>query len=209
MKTLIAAVVALGLATPAFADGNVWDVLTGKKKNDPQTPAQTQPQPPAGQPRGNRDIFTGRNLPTGQGVASNNADLAKKDVDVGGINIQAAKLYVTGLYDLSSRANMYDRGHGTDLFNKAQDAITDAEKELADLAPMAQGAWAKAADPLARVRSTLVNAQGHLRALAGAINANGNDVNRIRDLYKELDGAERDLNDAAKAMNVDTRLNTP
>jgi hypothetical protein len=105
--------------------------------------------------------------------------------------------------------NLYDQRHATALFNRAQDALTGAELQLQELAPLASANYPKAGEPLGRARSTLVSAQGELRTLAGAINRNGNDVERIKSVFHQLDTAEHALNDTAGAMSVDSKLNAP
>jgi hypothetical protein len=189
MKTFFALVMTLGLAAPAFADGNVWDVLQGKKP----APASPTPAPPQQQ---NHDVWPGQHAPQASAATNASKEIAKRSVDVAGVELQVAKLYVTGLYDLSSRQNLYDQRHATALFNRAQDALTGAN-------------YPKAGEPLGRARSTLVSAQGELRTLAGAINRNGNDVERIKSVFHQLDTAEHALNDTAGAMSVDSKLNAP
>jgi hypothetical protein len=202
MKTFFALVMTLGLAAPAFADGNVWDVLQGKKP----APASPTPAPPQQQ---NHDVWPGQHAPQASAATNASKEIAKRSVDVAGVELQVAKLYVTGLYDLSSRQNLYDQRHATALFNRAQDALTGAELQLQELAPLASANYPKAGEPLGRARSTLVSAQGELRTLAGAINRNGNDVERIKSVFHQLDTAEHALNDTAGAMSVDSKLNAP
>ncbi len=134
------------------------------------------------------------------------ASVAKQAVDVAGIDMQAAKLFVTGIYDLSTRPNQFDKHRAIVLFNQAQEAVTQAELQLADLSRVAQPAPNGA---LQNARNTMVSAQGELRALAGALNAGGTDPNRIKALYQSIDSATHDLDSAARAMRVDTRLNSP
>ena len=185
MKNAIAVALALGFAVPAVHAQSVWDVLTGKKR-DPQTL-------PAQQPGGGV-----------VGQAQANGTAAKQSVDIASVDLQAARLFVAGLYDLSTRT--FDKHRAVALLNQAQEAVTQAELQLGDLTSLAQGS---AADPLGRARQTMVDVQGDLRGLTGAINSGSPDANRIKSLYQSIDSASHDLESAAQAMNVDTKLNTP
>src|SRR5712691_3653056 len=83
-------------------------------------------------------------------AASQAADQAKKDVDVAGIHLQVARLYLAGLHGLAGAPSTWDREHGVALFTQAQNALTDADRQLAELQGLAQGNWPDARDPLTR-----------------------------------------------------------
>ena len=141
------------------------------------------------------------------------ADLATKDVHVASIHLQVARLYVTGLYDLSGKPTTWDRERGITLFTQAQNAAADADRTLAELSGLAKGEWAKAAEPVAKARATLARVQTQLRSLAVPVRgAGGQGVNGqkvLADIYKSLDSAKDDLESAAKTMKVETKLRTP
>ena len=158
-------------------------MLTGKKKEQQTQPAQQQPSGGvAGQAQ------------QAQQRAQASGTAAKQVADVASVDIQAAKLFVAGLYDLSTRP--FDKHRAVTLFNQAQEAVTQAELQLGDLIGLAQG---NAADPLGRARQTLVSVQGDLRGLAGSINGGSSDANRLKSLYQSIDSASRDL-DAVTAI---------
>jgi len=146
-------------------------------------------------------------------VAAQASDQAKKDVDVAGIHLQVAKLYLAGLYGLAGAPSTWDREHGVALFTQAQNALTDADRQLAELQGLAQTNWPQARDPLSRARGTVVRAQSQLRALSvpsrtgGGQDQAGQSV--IGQIYKSLDSSRDELNAAARAMGVDTKLRTP
>jgi hypothetical protein len=146
-------------------------------------------------------------------AAAQASDQAKKDVDVAGIHLQVAKLYLAGLYGLTGAPSIWDRQHGVALFNQAQTALTDADRQLAELQGLAQTNWPQARDPLSRARGTVVRAQSQLRALSvpsrtgGGQDQAGQSV--IGQIYKSLDSSRDELNAAARAMGVDTKLRTP
>lgn len=146
-------------------------------------------------------------------AAAQAAEQAKKDVDVAGIHLQAAKLYLAGLYGLAGAPSTWDREHGVALFTHAQNALTDADRQLAELQGLAQGNWPGARDPLSRARSTLVRAQGQLRSLSVPMRTGGGQDQAgqsvIGQIYKSLDSSRNELESAARAMGVDTKLRTP
>jgi hypothetical protein len=146
-------------------------------------------------------------------AATQKSDQAKKDVDVAGIHLQVARLYVTGLYRLADKPTAWDREHGVALFNQAQNAVTDAERQLAELQGAAQGSWANANEPLARARKTLAQVQGQLRSLSVPLRTGGGQDQAgqsiVGQMYKSIGSAQQDLESAAKAMGVDTKLRTP
>jgi hypothetical protein len=141
------------------------------------------------------------------------ADLARKDVHAASIHLQVAKLYVGGLYALAGRGTSWDRERGISLFTHAQNAASDAERTVAELSGLAKGEWAKAADPIRKVRAALATVQSQLRSVAvpvrgaGGQGAEGRKV--LAGIYKSLDSAKNDLDSAAKVMGVDTKLHTP
>jgi hypothetical protein len=145
-------------------------------------------------------------------VAAQASEQAKKDVDVAGIHLQVAKLYLTGLYGLAGAPSTWDREHGVALFTQAQNALTDADRQLAELQGLAK-AWPEARDPLARARGTLVRAQGQLRSLSVPLRTGGGQDQAgqsvIGQIYKSLDSSREELESAAKAMGVDTKLRAP
>jgi len=139
-------------------------------------------------------------------------ELAKKAVDLANIHLQAARLYVVGLFHLSRKpTSAWDREHSVSLFNSAENAITDADRSLAELSGMARGSWQKAHDPLAHARATLVQAQKELRSLSvpatGTGPADGQQV--ARRVHQALDSAGKDLDSAGKTMGVDARIKGP
>ena len=146
-------------------------------------------------------------------AAAQATEQAKKDVDVASIHLQAATLYLAGLYGLAGAPSTWDREHGVALFNQAQNALGDAERQLAELQGLVQGNWPGARDPLTRARSTLVRAQGQLRSLSVPLRTGGGQDQAgqsvIGQIYKALDSSKDELESAAKAMGVDTKLRTP
>ena len=140
-------------------------------------------------------------------------DQAKKDIDFAAIHVQAAKLYLTGLYGLEGRPSTWDREHGVALFTHAQDALTDAQRQLAELQGFAQTTWPDARDPLGKVRRSLDKVQTQLRSMSVPLHpsAQAQDAsqNTIKDMYKQLDAAHGDLENAARAMGVDAKLRKP
>src|SRR5712672_672744 len=155
----------------------------------------------------------GSSLTPREKVAAQASDQAKKDVDVAGIHLQVAKLYLAGLYGLAGAPSTWDREHGVALFNQAQTALTDADRQLAELQGLAQSAWPEARDPLSRARNTLVRVQGQLRSLSVPLRTGGGQDQAgqsvIGQIYKSLDSSRDELDAAAKAMGVDTKLRTP
>jgi hypothetical protein len=140
-------------------------------------------------------------------------DQAKKDIDFAAIHLQAAKLYLTGLYGLEGRPSTWDREHGVALFTHAQDALTDAQRQLAELQGFAPATWPGARDPLNKVRRSLERVQTQLRSLSVPLHpsAAGPEAGQstIKDMYKQLDAAHGDLESAAHAMGVDAKLRKP
>ncbi len=161
----------------------------------PQTPRDASPQTPR------------------EKAADQAADQAKKDVDVAGIHLQIARLYLAGLYGLAGAPSTWDREHGVALFTQAQNALTDADRQLAELQGLAQGNWPEARDPLTRARNTLVRAQGQLRSLSVPLRTGGGQDQAgqsvIGQIYKSLDSSRNELDSAARAMGVDPKLRTP
>jgi hypothetical protein len=139
-------------------------------------------------------------------------ELAKKAVDLANIHLQAARLYVVGLFHLSRKpTSSWDRAHSVSLFNAAENAITDADRSLAELSGMARGKWQKAAEPLAHARATLVQVQKELRSLSVPATGTGPaDAQQVaRKVHQGLDSAGKDLESAAKTMGVDTKIKGP
>ncbi len=172
----------------------------------PERPAQSEGQPsPAARPATPQ---TAR-----EKAAAQATDQAKKDVDVAGIHLQVAKLYLTGLYGLAGSPSTWDREHGVALFTQAQNALTDAERQLAELQGLAQRTWPDADQPLSRARNTLVRVQAQLRSLSVPLRTSGGQdqagQSAIKQMSKSLDSSRDELDSAAKAMGVDTKLRTP
>ena len=146
-------------------------------------------------------------------AAAQATEQAKKDVDVASIHLQAAKLYLAGLYGLAGAPSTWDREHGVALFNQAQNALGDAERQLAELQGLVQGNWPGARDSLTRARNTLVRAQGQLRSLSVPLRTGGGQDQAgqsvIGQIYKALDSSKDELESAAKTMGVDTKMRTP
>jgi exonuclease VII small subunit len=167
----------------------------------------------AEQDAGPGDAGADAELPRRNARPGPDADLARKDVHVALIHLQVAKLYVTGLYDLAGTPTVWDKERGISLFTQAQNATADAERTVAELSGLAKGEWAKAAEPLRRARGTLAHVQSQLRSLAVPVRGAGGQGKRgeeiLREIDKSLDSARSDLETAAKAMNVDTKLRKP
>ena len=146
-------------------------------------------------------------------AAAQASDQAKKDVDVAGIHLQVAKLYLAGLSGLAGAPSTWDREHGVALFTHAQNALTDADGQLAELQGLAQRTWPQAREPLSRARGALVRAQGQLRSLSVPMRTGGGQDQAgqtvIGQITKTLDSSRDELESAAKAMGVDTKLRTP
>jgi len=140
-------------------------------------------------------------------------DQAKKDVDFAAIHMHAAKLYLTGLYGLNGTPSTWDREHGVALFTHAQDALSDVQRQVAELQGFAQATWPDAGPPLSRVRRALNGVEKRLRSLSVPLrpSADGQDAGQsaIKDMYDALDTAQKDLDSAAKAMGVNAKLKTP
>ena len=182
-----------------------------------QTPetAQNPEKAPAALPTGEQQSATRPAAPQTprERALAQAADQAKKDVDFAAIHLQAAKLYLTGLYGLDGRPSTWDREHGVALFTHAQDALTDAQRQLAELQGFARTTWPNARDPLTKVRTSLDKVQTRLRSLSMPMHpgadGQGADQGAIKDMYKELDSAHGDLEAAARAMGVDAKLRKP
>src|SRR2546423_1659243 len=99
-------------------------------------------------------------------AAAKASDQAKKDVDFAAIHLHAAKLYLTGLYGLDGRPSTWDREHGVALSPHAQAALTDAQRQIAELQGRAQTAWRDAPPPLSRLRLELQSVEKRLRSLS-------------------------------------------
>jgi hypothetical protein len=140
-------------------------------------------------------------------------DQAKKDVDFASINLHAAKLYLTGLYGLDGRPSTWDREHGVALFTHAQDALSDVQRQVAELQGFAQTTWPESRAPLTHLRRTLTAVETRLRSLSVPLHpsADAPDAGQsaIKDMYDALDSAQGDLDKAAKAMGVNAKLRTP
>jgi hypothetical protein len=139
-------------------------------------------------------------------------ELAKKAVDLANIHLQASRLYLVALFHLSRKPiSAWDREHSVSLFNSAQNAITDADRSLAELSGMAHGNWRNAAQPLTHARATLVQAQKELGTLAVPATGSGQaDRQQIaRRVHEALDSAGKDLDSAAKTMGMDTKIKGP
>src|SRR5207237_6410344 len=118
--------------------------------------AQTPEKAPAAPPTGEQQTGPSQKPQTPRDRAlAQAADQAKKDVDFAAIHLHAAKLYLTGLYGLDRRPSTWDREHGVALFTHAQDALTDAQRQVAELQGLAQTAWPDATPPLSRLRLEL------------------------------------------------------
>ena len=140
------------------------------------------------------------------------SELAKKAIDLAHIDLGAARLYVVGLFHLSRRPiSAWDRAHSVTLFNSAENAMTDADRSLSELSGMARGKWEKAAAPLTHARSTLAQALKDLRSLSVPTTPSGAaDRQQIaRKVHEELDSTRKDLDAAAKVMEVDTKIKEP
>ena len=176
--------------------------------------AQTPERPPQPGDKGQPEAALSASPQTPREKAADQAaDQAKKDVDVAGIHLQIARLYLAGLYGLAGAPSTWDREHGMALFNQAQNALTDADRQLAELQGLAQGNWPEARDPLTRARNTLVRAQGQLRSLSVPLRTGGGQDQAgqsvIGQIYKSLDSSRNELDSAARAMGVDPKLRTP
>ncbi|HEX9573870.1 MAG TPA: hypothetical protein VF994_07215 [Myxococcales bacterium] len=176
--------------------------------------AQTPERPPQPGDKGQPEAALSASPQTPREKAADQAaDQAKKDVDVAGIHLQIARLYLAGLYGLAGAPSTWDREHGVALFTQAQNALTDADRQLAELQGLAQGNWPEARDPLTRARNTLVRAQGQLRSLSVPLRTGGGQDQAgqsvIGQIYKSLDSSRNELDSAARAMGVDPKLRTP
>ena len=146
-------------------------------------------------------------------AAAQAAEQAKNDIDLADIHLQVARLYLTGLHGLGGSPTTWDREHGVALFTQAQNALTDADRQLAELQGLALRNWPQAREPLARMRNSLVRAQTQLRSLSVPLRTGGGQDQAgqsvIKEVYKSLDSSRGELDSAAKAMGVDPKLRTP
>jgi len=141
------------------------------------------------------------------------AQQAKNDIDLAGIHLQVAQLYLAGLNGLGGSPSTWDREHGVALFTQAQNSLTDADRQLAELQGLAQRNWPDAREPLSKMRNSLVRAQTQLRSLSVPMRTGGGQDQAgqsvIREVYKSLDSSRDELDSAAKAMGVDSKLQKP
>jgi len=141
------------------------------------------------------------------------AEQAKNDIDLADIHLQVARLYLAGLHGLGGSPSDWDREHGVALFTQAQNALTDADRQLAELQGLAQRSWPDAREPLSKMRTSLVRAQTQLRSLSVPMRTGGGQDQAgrsvIREVYKSLDSSRDELDSAAKAMGVDSKLQKP
>ena len=141
------------------------------------------------------------------------AQQAKNDIDLADIHLQVARLYLVGLHGLGGSPSTWDREHGVALFTQAQNALTDADRQLAELQGLAQRNWPDAREPLSKMRNSLVRAQTQLRSLSVPMRTGGGQDQAgqsvIREVYKSLDSSRDELDSAAKAMGVDSKLRKP
>ena len=146
-------------------------------------------------------------------AAAQAAEQAKNDIDLADIHLQVARLYLAGLHGLGGSPSEWDREHGVALFTLAQNALTDADRQLAELQGLAQRNWPDAREPLAKMRTSLVRAQTQLRSLSVPMRTGGGQDQAgqsvIRGVYKSLDSSRDELESAAKKMGVDPKLKTP
>lgn len=193
----------LALAAPAHAQSN-WDVLNGKKTEParpdgkPATGLPGQPAKPDGKPT------AGPVAPTPAASA-----VARRDFDVASIELQATRLYLTGIADLSADTATWDKQHSIELFNLAQTAVIGAENQFAHLSTLAKDNWAAAAEPVTRGRAGLVNVESQLRQVAQSLRQGQMNQAGVKQVEQLLDSAEKDLQNAANAMKVDLKLRTP
>jgi len=167
------------------------------------------PQPEAGQSDGKRSASE----KAATKAAEQAADQAKNDIDLADIHLQVARLYLVGLHGLGGSPSTWDREHGVALFTQAQNALTDADRQLAELQGLAQTNWPDAREPLSRMRTSLVRAQTQLRSLSVPLRTGGGQDQAgrsvIREVYKSLDSSRDELSSAAKTMGVDPKLQKP
>jgi hypothetical protein len=176
-----------------------------------QAPERTPERSDGGAPEAQQETAAPRTPQ--EKAAAQAAEQAKKDVDVAGIHLQVAKLYLAGMSGLAGPPTTWDREHGVALFTHAQNALTDADGQLAELQGLAQRTWPQAREPLSRARGALVRAQGQLRSLSVPMRTGGGQDQAgqtvIGQITKTLDSSRDELEAAAKAMGVDTKLRTP
>jgi hypothetical protein len=147
--------------------------------------------------------------PTSAPGARPPADQAKMALDLAEVELQAGKLYLTGLADLASRPGTWDRAHSVYLFNEAQRAVERSEEQLRELETLAVGNYPKAVEPLRRARASLVDTEHDLRAFAAPVRGGTykpQDPKAIKELWHTVDRAQKDLQTAAEHMHVDYHL---
>src|SRR5438552_4517523 len=168
---------------------------------------ERSPQPKSDQ--GQTDVS--RNAPAK--AAAQATEQAKNDIDLADIHLQVARLYLVGLHGLGGSPSTWDREHGVALFTQAQNALTDADRQLAELQGLAQRNWPDAREPLSKMRNSLVRAQTQLRSLSVPMRTGGGQDQAgqgvIREVYQSRDSARDELDSAAKAMGVDSKLRKP
>jgi hypothetical protein len=140
------------------------------------------------------------------------AELATKSVAAAHIELQSARLCVLGLFQLAKPpTTVWDREHSITLFNQAQEAIGEADRSLAELSGMAKGKWEKADQPLRNARQTIVQVQRDLRSISvpptGSATVDAREITKR--VFDSLDSARKELESAARAMNVDPKLRAP
>jgi hypothetical protein len=140
------------------------------------------------------------------------AELAKKSVDAAHIELQSARLFVLGLFQLSKPpTTVWDREHSITLFNQTLEAVGEADRSLAELSGMAKGKWEKADQPVRNARQTLQQVQKDLRSISvpptGSATVDAREMSKR--VYDSLDSARKELESAAKAMDVDPKLRSP
>src|ERR671937_2052600 len=143
-----------------------------------QTPetAQNPEKAPAALPTGEQQSATRPAAPQTprERALAQAADQVKKDVDFAAIHLQAAKLYLTGLYGLDGRPSTWDREHGVALFTHAQDALSDVQRQIAELQGFARTTWPDSGPLLSRVRRTLAGVEKQLRSLSVPMHPSAN-----------------------------------
>ena len=198
-------------------------LLAAALAQTPETPATTAPgerqspsdapNKPTAAPAGDQQSPAAPQTAREKALAQA-ADQAKKDVDFAAIHLNAAKLYLTGLYGLDGRPSTWDREHGVALFTHAQDALSDVQRQIAELQGFARTTWPDSGPLLSRVRRTLAGVEKQLRSLSVPMHPSANAApdagqSAIKDMYDALDAAHGDLEKAAKAMGVDSKLKKP
>lgn len=141
------------------------------------------------------------------------AELARNDVHAATIHLRVARLYAEGLYDLAGNSSEWNRERGLTLFTGAQNAVSDADRALAELSGLAKAQRVQAVEPIRNARATLSRVTSQLRQLAvPKLGAKGQGIAaqaKLVEIHKALDSALNDVASAAKAMGVETKLLTP